>query len=118
MKQLKFHDSRFVQYALTQDEPANTLKSLIAKHDEVCAKYEAFKQQQKLEENKWRKTNVKQDGIEESIIDYALWKTQDEESYTKYTASDFIVLELIDWIEEKIDIKICHLNNNGGGDNK
>ena len=57
------------------------LDSLIVKRDEVRHKLDVFLREKEAEEGKWSKTIVNEQGQEESITDYHVWKNQDKESY-------------------------------------
>jgi len=108
---LMFHDEeKFLKYALEQEEPKQSLDSMLNKHDEVVEKLKLFQEARTQEENKWRKTVQNNEGAEESFIDYELWEAADPDSYTRFLCSEHTALEFLDWIEEQIDIKICHLN--------
>ena len=108
---LMFHDEeKFLRYALEQEEPKQSLESMLNKHDEVVEKLKLFREARAQEEDKWRTTIINNEGAEEAIIDYELWKATDPDSYTRFACSEHTALEFLDWIEEQIDIKICYLN--------
>lgn len=79
------------------------LDSLIVKRDEVRHKLDVFLREKEAEEGKWSKTIVDEQGQEESITDYHVWKNQDKESYDKYAiSSENTAQELIHWLEMEI----------------
>lgn len=79
------------------------LDSLIVKRDEVRHKLDVFLREKEAEEGKWSKTIVNEQGQEESITDYHVWKNQDKESYDKYAiSSENTAQELIHWLEMEI----------------
>ena len=81
----------------------SSLKSLIAKRDEVRQKLEVFLREKEAEEGKWKKTIVNELGQEVIVIDYHAWKDLDKESYEKYAISpENTALEFIGWLEENI----------------
>ena len=79
------------------------LDSLIVKRDEVRHKLDVFLREKEAEEGKWSKTIVNEQGQEESVTDYHVWKNQDKESYDKYAiSSENTAQELIHWLEMEI----------------
>lgn len=85
----------------------DSLESLVDKHKEVCLKLEAFRQERTIEENRWRKVVVNEQGIEESVVDYKAWEQHDKDSFERYTTSEYYVLDLIKWLEKQIELRRC-----------
>lgn len=112
--ELKFHKESFVEQALKQEEPEETLEELMESYESASAAYIEFREAYKKAIEPWRKGST---GIDANDIDYDAWEKGDPKTYWDYAFAGFNGFNAIDMLEDLIDIKICHLNNRNRKEN-
>ena len=89
MIELKFHTPVFVELALKQEEPKESLEELLQQYKETCNAYRKYVDSKRLAETSWRRTRINEQG-------------------------EFNGFSNIEILEDRIDVKICHINQREG----
>ena len=110
MIELKFHRPGFVELALKQEEPKESLDELLQQHKEACNAYRKYVDAVRLAEAPWRRTRINEQGQEETYIDYDAWEETDQMGFWNNAMGEFNGFSNIDMLEDRIDVKICHIN--------
>ena len=114
MIELKFHTPVFVELALKQEEPKESLEELLQQYKETCNAYRKYVDSKRLAEAPWRRTRINEQGQEETYIDYDAWEETDQMGFWNNAMGEFNGFSNIDMLEDRIDVKICHINQREG----
>jgi hypothetical protein len=110
MIELKFHSPGFEELAFKQEEPKESLEELLQRYKEVCNAYKKVVEAKKKAEAPWRRTRINEQGKEETYIDYDAWEKADPKGLWDNALGEFNGFSGIDMLEDRIDVKICYLN--------
>lgn len=110
MIELKFHTPGYEEMALKQEEPEESLDELLQQYKEACNAYRKCVEAKKEAEVPWRRTRINEQGKEETYIDYDAWEKADPVGFMNNALGEFNGFSDIDMLEDRIDMKICHMN--------
>lgn len=110
MIELKFHTPSYEELALKQEEPEESLEKLLRQYKEACDAYRKVVEANKKAEAPWRRTRINEQGKEETYIDYDAWEETDPRGFWDNALGEFNGFSNTDMLEDRIDVKICYLN--------
>ena len=110
MIELKFHTPGYEELALKQEEPEESLEELLRQYKEACDAYRKVVEAKKKAEAPWRRTRINEQGKEETYIDYDAWEETDPRGFWDNALGEFNGFSNTDMLEDRIDVKICYLN--------